>query len=167
MKIKCTKNSVSLGTDWFIVGVCLLGALWMWKWHLDGKMPSWRRTPDYWIMALLFMAAAVMVSQSFRIDSEGIVVSYLCIPVRKIYWNQISQVVVAPYRSKKQKQKALVFVLKNGPVFTKEDTAYHFNRTNHHASYMILFPNERTAEIAAAINRIVEKHEHIAPLEIS
>ena len=84
MKIKCTKNSVSLGTDWILVGLCLLGAFWMWKWQLDGKEPSWHRAPDYWVMALLFVGAAMIVSQSFRIDPTGIVVSYLCIPIRKI-----------------------------------------------------------------------------------
>lgn len=166
MKIKCTKNTVSLGTEWILVGFCLLGAVWMWKWHLDGVEPSWYKTPPYWLLALLFVAAAIIVSQSFRIDPNGIVVSYLCIPVRKIYWNQVSQVVIAPYDSKKAKQKALLFVLNNGPAFTESDTAYGFHRKNSHSTYMVVFSNERMEEIAAAINGIIARHEHIAPLEI-
>lgn len=146
---------------------CLLGAAWMWKWHADGVEPAWHRTPPYWGLALLVVVAAVIVSQSFRIDPNGIVVSYLCIPVRKIYWNQVSQVVIAPYDSKKAKQKALLFVLNNGPAFTESDTACSFHRKNSHSTYMVVFPNERMEEIAVTINGIIARHEHIAPLEIS
>ena len=165
MKIRCTKNSITQHESWMVVGLFAAGAIWAAIQSLDGNEPPVEWLPDYMFLALMGSLIAAQASQGIRIDPAGIAVTYFRIPMRRIYWNQVSQVAIDTSQSRSTRQNALLFVLENAPAFTKDDKAYHYHRKNHSVSYLIVFPCAQTEEIAATLNRILERHEHIAPLE--
>ena len=167
MNIRCTKTSVVQHENWVVVGLFAAGAIFAAKQSLDGNAPPVDWLPDYMFLALMGFLIAAQASQGIRIDPAGIAVTCFRIPMRRIYWNQVSQVAIDTSQSRSTRQNALLFVLENAPAFTKDDKAYHYHRKNHSASYLIVFPCAQTEEIAAAVNRIIEGHEHIAQLEIS
>lgn len=167
MRIKCTKNSVYLGTQWTLVIFCVIGAAFCCV-CLDDNIDTIHPFLDSWQLALLGLFTAVLCSKSVKIDSKGFTTYYLGIPINYKYWCDVMQITLAPYSGKKEKKDTLLIIWEPGPKFTGEATAYRFNYQNPRTSYIAVLPvsDNKLMEIVDIMNVLIAEHEHLAQIVI-
>ena len=165
MKVRHNKNSVTFHTDWITLVAYIAVTAWAWSncFRLT-TAPTWLPNVDWWIVGTIGIIITVVATRSCRFTRAGISVRYLGIPVKKLYWDRVAQLVIAPYDPEIPTRKDLVIVMDNGPAFTDEDFAHKFNQSNKHSSYLIALPGKKVIETAAALNNLIPAY--IAPISV-
>lgn len=129
---------------------------------IGAEKPGHIILPDWWIIALISGIAIPLTWESMTIDKRGIKIYHLGINTRTISWASVSQAVLVPYSGTIPKQKALLFILDNGPSYHEPDSAYSYKYKHPSSSYVMFIPNSQIEPIIALINTIM--WEHIKPV---
>lgn len=163
MKVRHSKNSVAFHTDWITMIVYLAITAWAWACCFREEFrPAWLPKVDWWIVGTMGIIISIVATRSCRFTCDGIRIRYLGIAFKKIPWDRVSQLVIAPYDPEIPTRKDLVIVLDNGPAFTEADTARRFNQSNKHSSYLIALPGKKIGETAHLLNDL--RPPHIPPI---
>lgn len=166
MKVRHSKNAVTFHTDWITMIVYLAITAWAWAcWFREEFRPAWIPKVDWGIVGAMGIIISIVATRSCRFCGDGIHIRYLGIPFKKIPWDRVAQLVIAPYDKEIPDRKDLVIVLDNGPAFAAEDTARRFNQANKHSSYLIALPGRKIPETAAALNALIPGHVPPIPTE--
>ena len=165
MKIRHSKTSVTFHTDWITLIAYIAITVWAWIscFRLETR-PAWLPNVDWWIVGTIGIVITIVATRSCRFTREDISIRYLGIPVKKISWDRVAQLVIAPYDEEIRTRKDLVIVMDNGPAFTEEDFARKFNQSNKHSSYLIALPGKKISETAEALNNLIPVH--VAPIAV-
>ena len=131
---------------------------------IGADKPSHIIVPDWWILTLISGFAIPLTCETMMIDKSGIKIYHLGINTRTISWASVSQAVLVPYSGTTPKQKALLFILDNGPSYQGPDSAYSYKYKHPSSSYVLFIPNSQIEPIVALINTIM--WEHIKPVSL-
>lgn len=129
---------------------------------IGAEGPSHIILPDWWILTLLSGFAIPLTCETMMIDKRGIKIYHLGINTRTISWASVSQAVLVHYSETTPKQKALLFILDNGPSYQESDSAYSHKYKHPSSSYVLFIPKSQIETVIALINTIM--WEHIKPI---
>lgn len=165
MKIDTKSSVIKSDVPYGVVSFFIFGFLFScYQMLIGAEGPSHIILPDWWIIALISGFAIPLTWESIKIDNMGIKVYHLGINTRIISWASVSQAVLVPYSGTAPKQKALLFILDNGPSYQETDSAYSYKYKHPSSSYVMLIPNSQIEPIIALINTIM--WEHIKPVNL-
>lgn len=165
MKVDTELSEIKSDVPYGVVLFFMIGFIYSCYQTLIGAdKPSHIIVPDWWILTLISGFAIPLTWESIKIDKSGIKIYHLGINTRTISWASVSQAVLVPYSGTTPKQKALLFILDNGPSYQESDSAYSYKYKHPSSSYVLFIPNSQIEPIIALINTIM--WEHIEPVNL-
>ena len=165
MKVDTERSVIKSDVPYGVVIFFIIGfAYSCYQTLIGADKPSYIILPDWWILTLLSGFCIPLTCETMMIDKRGIKIYHLGINTRTISWASVSQAVLVPYSGTTPKQKALLFILDNGPSYRESDSAYSYKYKHPSSSYVLFIPNSQIEPIVALINTIM--WEHIKPVNL-
>ena len=129
MKVDTERSEIKSDVPYGVVLFFIIGFVYSCYQTLIGAdKPSHIIVPDWWILTLISGFAIPLTCETMMIDKRGIKIYHLGINTRTISWASVSQAVLVPYSGTTPKQKALLFILDNGPSYQESDSAYSYKK---------------------------------------
>lgn len=165
MKVDTERYEIRSDVPYGVVLFFIIGFIYSCHQTLIGAdIPRYIILPDWWILALISGFAIPLTCETMIIDKRGIKIYHLGINTRTISWASVSQAVLVPYSGTTPKQKALLFILDNGPSYQESDSAYSYKYKHPSSSYVLFIPKSQIEPIIVLINNIM--WEHIKPVNL-